>query len=171
MHKVMNELIENFAMLPYRYDDGGRATSGCRKSNKDCIVRAVSIYKGLPYNNVHAIALEWGIIDGKCYLDIGQANGHYNKRIKKASAVMEKMFANAFGLQWVKSDPRGKLERWYRLCVGDLPLNCIARMRRHVVAIRDGVVHDTWDCTNRYVIEDDWGNMKIKHRAVYGYWV
>ena len=84
---------------------------------------------------------------------------------------MEKMFANAFGLQWVKSDPRGKLERWYRLCVGALPLNCIARMRRHVVAIRDGVVHDTWDCTNRYVIEDDWGNMKIKHRAVYGYWV
>lgn len=167
----MSTLIENFAMLPYRYDDGGRKIAGYKGTTGDCVIRAIAIYKSLPYIDVRTRARHWGYMDWQWNLTKGRANGHFNKKIKKPGSAMEKMFIDEFGLSWVKSDFRQVHGRWRRLCIGDLPNNCIASMRKHVVAIRLGIVCDTWNCTKQYLIVDDWGNERVKHRAVYGFWV
>ena len=128
--------MENFF-----YNDGGKHESGY-KTKTDCGIRAVAIACEVSYNDARAI-LKKAAKDGVA------GNGQIAKGIYK-----EDMNSALQSLGWVwRSAPKikGRKARYYDLPKGRV----IARMSKHFVAVIDGVIHDTWDSSQK---------------MVYGYW-
>lgn len=138
------EINEWFAEMirdeEYQYNDGGRSDSGRKGTAGDCVCRAIAIALELPYDQV--------------YRELAQANqeagGKRSARNGLYRSVYE-AYLNKHGWVW-HSAPKleGRKARFNDLPQGRL----IARMARHVAAVIDGKLHDTWDS---------------RHKMVYGY--
>jgi hypothetical protein len=145
-------------MENYIYNDGGRSNAGFKGDTGDCVTRAIAIASGKPYKEVYDV----------------MANGNANQRVsgyfskskkiktaRKGISVRRKWFQDymkSIGFKWqptmgigtgckvhLKSDelPKGRI---------------ICSLSRHYVAVIDGVINDTYDCSRNGT------------RCVYGYW-
>ena len=111
-------------------DDGGRASAGYKGQANDCVCRAVAIATERPYQEIYD-RLEAMI----------QAKFGPTKRPPGVEALMHDGVMRALGWVWV---PTSKVH----LRKDDLPSGrLVVCISYHAVAVVDGVLHDTHDCS------------------------
>jgi hypothetical protein len=134
------------------HDDGGRAAAGFKGDARDCVVRAIAIATGLAYREVY---------DALNVLGKTERPARNGRRSSAREGVFRKTydaFLRARGWTWTPTMKIGS-GCTVHLRADELPPGrLVARLSRHVVAVVDGVVHDTHDSTREGT------------RCVYGYW-
>lgn len=141
--------------MKFVIDDGGRKAAGFKGKAGDCVCRAISIASGVPYIDV------WQRLADGSY---GQRS---SSRTKKKERTADKgintrrkwfrEYMTRMGFEWV---PTMKLGSGcvVHLRDGELPMGrLVVALSKHYVAVIDGVIYDTHDCSRD-------GN-----RCVYGY--
>jgi len=146
-------------MTAFTLNDGGRADAGFRrKSVGDCAARAIAIATPRPYRAVYdeLSALGWRE-DGTRYTAWRDpADGLFIGGEKANSLLWE--YIASLGWRWVPTMRIGSGCRVH-LRADELPSGrIIARLSHHIVAVINGVIHDTHDCSRGGT------------RCVYGYW-
>ncbi len=125
----------------YKFNDGGKSATTL-KGNSDCGVRAVAIACQLDYMTARHLLKEFS------------NKGKLGSRAISSGIYKEDMSETLSSLGWTwKSAPKfeGRKARY-----SDLPSGRhIARMSKHYAAVVDGVLHDSWDSSEK---------------MVYGYW-
>ncbi len=123
----------------YVYDDGGRAKAGFKGDTGDCVVRAIAIATGKPYQQVY---------------------DELNNLIKNARQTKTaRSSSSRTGVH--RRFYRGYLEKlgWEWVAVMKIGTGCIMHLNkeelpkgrlivscsRHMVAVIDGVIHDNHD--------------------------
>ena len=163
--------------MKFIYDDGGRANAGYKGRAGDCVCRAVSISSGKPYAEIYA-ALATSAGNERKSRGASARNGiHTNRKWFKDYMV-------CLGFAWTPTMGIGTGCKVH-LTDGELPMGTLlVSVSRHVTAVIDGVIHDTYDPQREvHICEPDhgqplepgeWRNANgIWHaskRCVYGYW-
>ena len=137
--------------MKFVYDDGGRAAAGYKGKTGDCVCRAIAIVTGQPYQEVYD-ALN-GTIQEQLEmvrpgtkraraLATSSSRGGVNKRAYHAYLL-------ALGYEWIPKMTIGSgcqtHLRGFELPVGRL----IVRVSKHMTAVIDGELHDTYDCSRK----------------------
>lgn len=138
--------------MDFQYNDGGRAAAGYKGSTGDCVVRAIAIATGKPYQTVYD------------EINALAAKERITKRNKRRSNARNgvgrrtyEKYLVSLGWEWHPTMTIGA-GCTVHLRADELPTGrLIVRVSKHMVAVIDGVVHDTYDPTR-----DD-------TRCVYGY--
>lgn len=130
----------------YIYDDGGRKAAGFKGKASDCVARAVAIASGRPYAEIYdRLAKETG-------------NQRRSKRTGKRSEASAARGINTnrkwfddymaeLGFKWTPTMFVGQGCKVH-LAKGELPMGrLVVSVSKHMVAVIDGVVRDTHDCT------------------------
>jgi hypothetical protein len=146
--------------LKFQINDGGRAIAGYKGEAGDCVVRSIAIVTDLPYQ--------------KIYDDLFKANHEFRStsRTKLARSLKQKndsprsgthrvvlkKYLVQLGFTWTPTMFVGKGCKVHlkkeELPSGTLLVSC----SKHITVVKDGVLHDTHDCTRNGT------------RCVYGYW-
>lgn len=130
--------------MQWRYDDGGRATAGFKGSVGDCAVRAIAIATRQDYRLVY-----------NALNTLSQAERRADKSSSRLGVyrltIDKYLLANGF--LWVPTNCRIHM-RPIELPCGRL----VVRLAQHIAAVIDGVVYDTYDCSDK------------GKRVVYGYY-
>ena len=141
--------------------DGGRSQYFNTKTNNECVVRAIVIATGMDYLEVFNELTErqkaWANTSrskrAKACLKKGariSKNGVYDEVWKPYLAELGFVYTATMGIGTGCK---------VHLKAEELPSGTIiCNLSRHVVCVKDGVVHDTHDCTREGT------------RCVYGYW-
>lgn len=131
------------------YDDGGR--SECYKGvTGDCVVRAISIVTGRPYQEIYDAVWEEAKLSRLKRDRSSPRNGVATKVTRR--------YMESIGWEWLPTMGIGSGCTTH-LKSSELPAGRImARCSKHIVAVVDGVVHDIYDSTREGT------------RCVYGYW-
>ncbi len=135
-------------------DDGGRAAAGYKGSPGDCVTRAIAIASGLPYSQVY---------DEINALAAAEKPSPRRRRRSSARTGVYKItfdkYIRGLGATWVSTMGIGTGCKVH-LRSDELPKGrIIARCSKHLVAVIDGVIHDTKD------------QSRGGTRCVYGYYV
>ena len=163
------------------YDDGGRSESGFKGNAGDCVTRAIAIVTGKSYKEVYD-ALWDGINDfahgkskeaklasrGEGKLGTTPRNGVYKKVYDK--------YLKSIGMKWVPTMHIGSGCKVH-LKEDELPSGkIICRLSRHLTAVIDGVIHDTYDPQRGGIVtlygknHEEIFSKEIPERCVYGYY-
>lgn len=136
-------------MIEFKYDDGGRQAAGFKGQTGDCVTRAIAIATGWEYRAVYDDL--WGLdrhVNGSRAK--GPRNGYPIKLVRDYLAGQ--------GWEWTPTMQIGSGCNVH-LRPDELPDGpLIVRVTKHVCAVVDGVLHDTYDCS------------RDGTRCVYGYW-
>ena len=139
--------------MDFVYDDGGRITAGYKGSTGDCVCRAIAIATGKSYQEVYS-----GLISLK------ETSFRNTKKIRNShprTGVNRKIYdayLKFYGWEWIPTMKIGTGCKVH-LKKEELPTGkIIARLSKHVVAVVDGVLHDTYDSS------------RDGTRCVYGYY-
>lgn len=135
------------------YNDGGRAAAGFKGVTGDCVVRAVAIVTGAPYKEVYTLVntLAEGERTGS------RKRGKSNARTGVYKQTTRKLL-EAYGLKWIPTMQIGQGCKVH-LRPDELPAGrLVVQVSKHVVAVINGVVHDTHECD------------RDGTRCVYGYY-
>jgi len=147
--------------MEFIFNDGGRADTGYKGSAGDCAVRAIAIATGIPY--------------GEVYDTLKKANGEFakTKRCRVARKLKKKgssprdgnykkvyrQYLESLGWKWVPTMFIGQGTKVH-LKKDELPDGkLIVNVSKHLTAVIDGVIHDTYDCS------------RDETRCVYGYYI
>jgi hypothetical protein len=142
----------------YRYDDGGRSAAGYKGTTGDCVVRSITIATELPYQSIYdalnieakANPIPWGRGPKKRILHSSARTGVHRKHYDR--------FLKDLGWLWTPTMTIGS-GCHVHLLRDELPSGrLICRVSKHMVAVIDGVIHDTHDCSRGGT------------RCVYGYY-
>ena len=115
----------------FQFNDGGRAAAGFKGPARDCVVRAIAIATGKSYATVYA---EINALDCKTS----------NSRTGVAKKTTRKYLTSS-GWQWTPTMAIGS-GCTIHLTSAELPAGrLIVSVSRHLVAVVDGVIHDTYD--------------------------
>jgi hypothetical protein len=150
-------LFEEVYQMMKVVNDGGRSAAGYKGSAGDCVARAISIASGRPYQEVYD------------RLAAGQASQRVTRKTKKQRRsarngvhVKRKWFKDymaELGFVWQATMQIGAGCKVH-LKADELPAGrLVVMVSRHLVAVIDGVIHDTFDPSREGT------------RCVYGYWV
>jgi hypothetical protein len=135
--------------MQFKYNDGGRAAAGYKGEASDCVCRAISITTGLPYKQVYERLASCN----KIKKGIKSANNGINVKDKNVKNYMAEL-----GFIWQPTMLIGHGCKVH-LKSEELPTgNIIASVSKHWVAVIDGVINDTHDCSRQGT------------RCVYGYY-
>ena len=151
--------------LDFIYNDGGRKEAGFKGHTRDCVTRAIAIVTGIPYREVYNNLNELN-------KEMGYWNSHKLKKtvygntyVKKSSArtgVQRKVFdkyLKSLGYEWVPTMKIG-IGCKIHLRKNELPKGkLIIRVSKHLTAMIDSVINDTFDCSRNGT------------RCVYGFYV
>ncbi len=134
--------------MPFIYADGGRAAAGFKGETRDCVTRAIAIATGQDYQAV--------------YDDLNALAKARGESTSSARTGVQKPTTRAYmaslGWAWVPCMGIGT-GCTVHLAPGELPMGrLVVQCSRHVVAVIDGVVHDTHNPSRGGT------------RCVYGYW-
>ena len=127
--------------MPYHYNDGGRPLFGFRGKASDCTCRAIAIAAKIPYKRVYDDLNALG------KLDDAQHPGRKGKSGARSGVFRSvyEPYILGLGFEWVPTMEFGKGCTTH-LKTGELPLGrLIVRVSRHMVAVIDGHIHDTYD--------------------------
>lgn len=137
-------------VVPWVQDDGGRSKYFKGKDTGDCVVRAIAIASQKDYMVVYEI--------------LAELNRQYGKGGKKSArdGVDPKAYKRYFGFYlnwtWMPTMSIGSGCQVH-LRPDELPKGrIVCRLSRHLVAVVDGVIHDTYNSS------------RDGTRCVYGYW-
>jgi hypothetical protein len=130
-------------MTTWVYNDGGRAEAGYKSTAADCVVRALAIAMDLPYKVIYE--------DLRNYLaDRNQPSPRNGVRVD-----LVKQYFAYFGFRYRKIN-----SETVTLHKDELPKGrVIANLPKHVTAVIDGIVNDTYDPNQK------------KHQRLLGYWI
>lgn len=129
--------------MKFVYDDGGRSKYFKASNVSDCAIRAISIATQKDYKEV--------------YNALKELNGGQSCRDGTPKKVSKKYLISV-GWKWHPCMTIGSGCQVH-LTREELPNGrIVAEVSRHLVAIVDGVIHDTYDCSRE------------GSRCVYGYW-
>ena len=140
---------------PWVYDDGGRLAAGYSGKAGDCVTRAVAIATGLPYQQVYDALSE------------GSRNERATKRGKRKASARDGVhtsrkwfedYMHMIGWTWTPTMQIGSGCKVHLRADELPPGRIICSVSKHYVAVIDGVIHDTEDCSRNGM------------RCVYGYW-
>lgn len=140
-------------VVKFQYDDGGRAAAGYRGKTGDCVCRAIAIASQMPYQTVYDLLNEKSGLERitKRRTKRGSARTGIHKDTSRH--VLESL-----GWHWTPTMHIGSGCKIH-LRADELPRGrLIVNVSRHIVAVIDGVIHDTHDCS------------RDGTRCVYGYW-
>ena len=143
--------------ITFQFNDGGRNAAGYKGKAGDCVCRAIAIATGLPYQQVFD-----RLADG----NVSQRKSKRSKKERQRTAnrgitTKRKWFKDymlELGFTWHPTMSIGSGCKVH-LKADELPSGrIVCNVSRHVVAVIDGVINDTYDCSRRGT------------RCVYGYW-
>jgi len=138
--------------MPFVYHDGGRASAGFKGEARDCVTRAVAIATGLPYREVY---------DSLDSASLHERPRQGKQRSSARTGVWKqtlRRFMEERDWLWTPTMSIGS-GCTVHLRSGELPMGrLLVSVSRHVVAVIDGVVMDTYDPT------------RDGTRCVYGYY-
>ena len=138
--------------MKYEYNDGGRLIAGYRGSTSDCVTRAIAIVTNKPYQEVYDLVNSYGSQERK-----SSKQKKSNSRTGVRNATVRKIMKD-LGFEWTPTMAIGSGCKVH-LRESELPSGrIIASVSKHIVAIVDGVIHDTHDPS------------RDGTRCVYGYW-
>lgn len=167
--------------MEWIFDDGGRAAAGYRGKTNDCVIRAIAIATGKPYAEVYAA------------LDQTRDSMRQTKQVRTSGArsgiarTVYERYLTALDWRFVPTMGIGTGCRVH-LDAAELPAGrIICRLSKHLVAVVDGVIHDTHNCAERgttiyppnylgnipvgaYWLENGNGWAYCPKRCVYGYY-
>lgn len=135
---------------PWVHDDGGRAAAGFSVANDagDCVARAIAIAAELPYGLVY-----------KSLARRAEERGlRRSARDGVPKAVYRPYLEDQLGWTWTATMGIGTGCQVHLTAEELPPGRLVVRLSRHVCAVLDGVVHDTFDPS------------RDGSRCVYGYW-
>jgi hypothetical protein len=133
--------------IRFVYDDGGRAAAGFKGEADDCVVRAISIAMEKPYREVYGALT----VAQRQYAE--SHRGRVAERIRKRGVTprngawkqVYRPYLEALGWAWTPTMQVGS-GCTVHLDAAELPSGrLIVSVSRHLVAMIDGVVHDTHD--------------------------
>ena len=134
--------------MRYVYNDGCRAAAGYKGSTGDCVTRALAIATGQPYSDVRNRINH--LADNE-HFDGSDADSGVHKALYKD-------YLTTLGWTWTPTMGIGT-GCTVHLHDGELPMDrLIVKVSRHLVAVIDGVINDTHNCSRKGT------------RCVYGYW-
>lgn len=146
--------------LKFNYNDGGREAAGYKGKAGDCVCRAIAIITGKPYQEVYD-ALADGNANQRQAKHNGRKSSIGSRTARNGIMTNRKWFDNYMvqnGFVWTPTMLIGQGCKVH-LRADELPKGrLVVSVSRHMVAVIDGVVNDTYDCTR------DGG------RCVYGYY-
>ena len=139
--------------MKHQYNDGGRKASGYKGQADDCVVRAIAIAAKMDYQDVYD------------YINQVCATERRTKKRKTRSSARTgtykattKRIIEGLGWEWTPTMFVGQGCKVH-LKEDELPKGrLIVSVSQHLVAVIDGVIHDTYDCSRNGT------------RCVYGYW-
>jgi hypothetical protein len=148
--------------MTFTYNDGGRSSAGYRGKAGDCVTRAIAIAAEQDYETVYRELKTRNEV-------FALASGSRSRvaktlRGKKSRSPRDGMFKEVYkpyleslGWEWVPTMRIGQ-GCTVHLRTDELPGGrVICKVSRHLVAVIDGVIHDTFDCS------------RDGQRCVYGY--
>ncbi len=130
-------------LIGYTYDDGGRADAGFKGDTGDCAVRAIAILTGIPYADVYRRMAACMRLAG-----YGSSGNAYRQRPRRglkpaiSARDLQNLVKTSYGLRRVKLGRGPKptySEAWA------LHGDCLVGTAKHVSAIVDGNLRDTFD--------------------------
>jgi hypothetical protein len=167
------------------YDDGGRSAAGFKGHAGDCVARSIAIASGRPYAEVYAALAQ------------GNGSQRAGKRGKRSASARNgvnttrkwfKDYMASLGFEWIPTMKIGS-GCTVHLNANELPGGrLVVSVSRHYTAVIDGVIHDTFDPSERgttiyppnypkeqlpkgaYWLENGNGWAYSPERCVYGYW-
>lgn len=152
-------------MMDWVYDDGGRAEAGFKGHTRDCVCRAIAIAAEKPYKEVYDLINEFAKSERTGKRKRGKSNartGVYKSTIRK---VMKH-----YGWEWIPTMKIGQGCKVH-LKADELPSGrIVVSLSKHETAVIDGVIHDTYNCSDRGGWLDENGNVYGADRCVYGYY-
>lgn len=130
--------------LQFQFNDGGRHKYYKAKNVGDCVTRAIAIATKMDYKDVYNLI--------KRYTKDSPRNGVRKTIIKR---IMKDL-----GYEWIPTMAISSGCTTH-LAYGEIPMDktIICSCSGHLVAVINGVVNDTYDCT------------RGASRCVYGYWI
>ena len=138
------------------YNDGGREAAGYKGSAGDCVCRAVAIAARLPYQEVYDRLAEGNASQRK-----SKRTGKQPRSARNGIYTTRKWFKDymrELGFVWTPTMQIGSGCQVH-LKADELPSGrLVCNVSRHSVAVIDGVINDTYDCSRKGT------------RCVYGYW-
>jgi hypothetical protein len=138
--------------IPYVYDDGGRKAAGFKGHTGDCACRALAIVTGEPYKSVYEALIEAARRERpygtrkRSHPRTGYHRATYDRHLR------------TLGFTWTPTATFGSTQRVHMDAAEVPPGRHILRLRRHFVALIDGVIHDTFEPNH------------TRANCVYGYW-
>lgn len=136
------------------YDDGGRKAAGYQGATGDCVTRAIAIATGLSYQDVYDRVNAFGKRERRGRRRRGgRSSARTGVHIPTTRRILESL-----GWTWTPTMAIGQGCQVH-LRADELPAGrLVVSVSRHLVAVIDGVPHDTHDPT------------RDGKRCVYGYW-
>lgn len=130
--------------MKHTYNDGGRAAAGFKgNAPGDCVTRAIAIATGAPYQTVYDA------------LNAAARGARQTRKARGSNARtgVHRRFYEAYlaslGWRWVPTMHVGK-GCTVHLVADELPPGrIICKVSRHLCAVIDGVIHDTFDPSER----------------------
>jgi hypothetical protein len=138
--------------MHYVYDDGGRQTAGYKGETGDCVTRALAIAAGMPYPDAYTLLNRYVAAAER------RRDGRQSSARTGVFKPTTRRFLASLGWRWTPTMAIGQGCRTH-LRASELPHGrLIVSVSKHLVAVIDGVIHDTHDPSRGGT------------RCVYGYW-
>lgn len=139
--------------MKFNLNDGGREAAGYKGKTGDCVCRAIAIATQKPYQEIYDLINTYSTTE------------KLRKRMRSKSSARTgvhkhttRTIMNDLGWTWVPTMGIGTGCKVH-LTDDELPSgNLVVSVSKHVTAVLDGILNDTFDCT------------RDGKRAVYGYW-
>jgi len=146
-------------MQKFVYNDGGRESAGYKGKSGDCVARSIAIITKKPYQEVYE-----RLANGNATQRRSKKESKSKAGVKTASrgiSAKRKWFEEymtELGFEWIPTMQIGQGCKVH-LNADEMPKGrLIASVSKHFVAMIDGVIHDTYDCSRE------------GKRCVYGYY-
>jgi|SRR5262245_1678553 len=140
--------------MKVQYNDGGREAAGFKGKTGDCVTRAIAIATGMPYLDVYALVNEAG-------RDERAPTKRRGRRSSARTGVRKpttRQILAGLGWYWTPTMQIGQGCKVHLRASELPPGRLVVQVSKHLVAVIDGVIHDTFDPSRR------------GRRCVYGYW-
>jgi hypothetical protein len=138
--------------MDFVFHDGGRATAGYKGKTGDCVTRSIAIATGKTYQQVYDALNQFG--------ETERISKRKRKRSNSRMGVFRKTYRSyleSLEWQWTSTMSIGSGCQVH-LRASELPPGpLIVKVSRHLTAVIDGVLYDTYNCS------------RAGTRCVYGY--
>lgn len=142
-------------LTPFIVDDGGRSAAGFKGRTGDCVCRAASIASGRPYAEIYTLIDALGSEERVTKRRRTKAKSSARKGVYKSTT---KRVMKALGFKWTPTMTIGSGCKVHLRADELPPGRIVCSVSKHLVAVIDGVIHDTHDPS------------RDGTRCVYGYW-